>query len=196
VQRVVSRWGEHGPRPTPRTENSSLFGAWSIVVSEEFDCPADAVWSLITDIARIGEFSPECIDARWTTEEHAAVGARFDGTNSVIDRNADGEELEFVWVRPCEVTAFEPEQLFAYSVGDRYDGSPVTNWEFRIEATSDTTCRVTQTFRHQPDGLSGIRHSADADPQRAAEIIADRTAGLSDGMRATLRAMRSVLARP
>ena len=111
----------------------------------------------------------------------------------VIDEDADGEKVEYVWVRPCEVTAFETERLFAYSVGDRYDGSPVTSWEFRIEPTSDTTCRVTQTFRHDPDGLSGIRHAADEQPERAREIVAQRTADLSDGMRTTLKAMQSAL---
>lgn len=184
-------WGEHGPRPEPLAANADAFGQWSVEEVIDVRCSAADAWALITDVTRIGEFSPECATAAWTVGDSAAVGNRFDGTNRVVVE-LEGTTYESTWTRPCTVTACVENEVFAYSVGDRYDGSPASHWEFRLESTS-SGCRVTQVFRHDRDGLSGIRLQADADPARASEIIADRTAGIAAGMRSTLGAMKSVL---
>ena len=78
--------------------------------------------------------------------------------------------------------------------GDRYDGSPATQWEFRIEATADG-CTVTQSFRHFADGVSGLRSEADANPETAAALLDSRAESLRDGMRQTLARMRTSLER-
>ena len=81
---------------------------------------------------------------------------------------------------------------FSYSVGDRYDGMPATVWDMHVDPTT-IGCRITQYFRHLPNGLSGIRHAADETPESAAAIVYARTEQLADGMNETLQRMRRLL---
>jgi hypothetical protein len=186
----LSRWGESGPRPTPLARNAELFAAITLTETIDVACEQADAWQLVCDIGRIGEFSPECVGARWLDDASGpAVGARFEGTNRVIA----GDD-EVIWIRPCTVSAFTDGEQFAYVVGDRFDGTGATEWEFRIDGGTEGTCRITQTFRHLPDGLSGLRSQADAQPEDAAELVRGRTESLRSGMRQTLERMRACLA--
>lgn len=179
---AVSRVGESGPRPEPLAANDPLFADLTLTETVEVDAPPEAAYALVTDVARIGELSPECVQAEWV-----APGV-FEGTNRI----AFGDD-EYLWVRPCTVVADEPGRRWAYEVGDRFDATPATRWEFGFEALPGGRCRVTQTFTHLPHGLSGVRSQADADPANA-DVVAARARQLREGMRATLDAMRRVLA--
>src|ERR1035441_1251487 len=61
-------------------------------VTVHFAAPPAQVWDLVSDITRIGEFSPETFEARWLTRPQVAatgpeVGARFRGH---VRRNGRG----------------------------------------------------------------------------------------------------------
>jgi hypothetical protein len=184
----LSRWGEHGARPQPLASNTGLFGALTLTESLDVSCPPAAAWALVSDIARIGEFSPECVGTRWLDGATGlAVGSRFEGTNRV-----EYGEDEVIWIRPCTVTGVDTGVRFSYTVGDRYDGTPAGEWEFLV-ADRPGGCAVTQTFRHLADGLSGLRAEADEHPDAAADVIARRSVELRAGMRQTLDRMRAVL---
>ena len=186
---MVSRWGEHGPRPAPNAVLNELFAALVLRADIDVACPAVAAWELLTNVERIGEFSPECVAAEWLDSATGPVlGARFAGTNRIVD-----ETGEAFWIRPCTVTACEPPHRFGYVVGDRYDGSPASRWDFTIEAFGDDRCRIRQTFRHVPDGLTGLRHFVEADVENAASIVDRRRVELHSGMETTLRAMKKRL---
>ncbi len=117
---IVSTWGEYGARPDPSSVNAELFADLAARVGLDVNCTPAAAWALVTDVTRIGDFSPECVGARWTgSSERPSVGARFDGTN----RKTVGAD-ELTWVRPCTVVVCDPGRAFGYVVGDRYDGSP------------------------------------------------------------------------
>src|ERR1700674_198448 len=164
VEQVISRWGEHGARPEARPENDELFGSMVVEASIDVAWTPLAAWRLVTDIPRIGEFSPECIGAAWIDGASGPeMGARFEGTNRIFDQATD---TEYLWIRPCTVTAALPPKHFSYTVGDRYDGSPATQWDVLIEP-SQIGCRLSQRFRHLSRGLSGLRHMADEDLARA-----------------------------
>lgn len=186
-------WGENGDRPEPAPVNDSLFANFRASVSVEVACSPEAAWDLVTDIGRIGEFSPECIGARWMDGSSGpSVGARFEGTNRAFDETDD---TELIWIRPCTVTAAEAPGRFSYTVGDRYDGTPASSWDIEIEPTP-TGCRVTQRFEHLAQGLSGIRHQCDDDPDRAESIVKERVEQLTAGMNQTLRRMKNLLELP
>lgn len=158
-----------------------------VAVRMPMGCNPEAFWDLITSVERIGEFSPECVEAWWVEGFPArSVGGRFEGRNRV---EMDGDVYE--WTRPCDVVAYEPTHLFVYTVGDRYDGTPATRWTFRIDPT-DEGCVVEQRFEHLPDGLSGTRLGAE-NAEDAEAHIAKRREGLRDGMTRTLERIRSVL---
>jgi len=191
VRRITSMWGDSGPRPTPLPVNAARFGGWAVSAEIVIDCTAEQAWELITDVTRIGEFSPECQEVRWTRGTSAEPGNSFDGTNRATVEQG-GETYDAEWTRPCTVTVVEPGRRFAYSVGDRYDGSPASDWEFELYQTKEG-CKIVQTFRHRRDGLSGIRLAADAEPTRVDEILEERSRALSAGMHDTLHRMKAVL---
>jgi uncharacterized protein YndB with AHSA1/START domain len=185
----VSNWGEaeNGPRPTPDPRVSAVVPAMEVTVQMPMACPPEAFWELITRVERIGEFSPECADAWWVEGFPVrAVGGRFEGRNRVV-----GEGDTYEWTRPCDVVAYDPPRLFAYTVGDRFDGTPATRWTFRITG-ADSGCVVEQQFEHLPDGLSGIRTQIEQLDDVEAHI-ATRREMLRDGMTRTLERIRAVL---
>jgi hypothetical protein len=53
------------------------------------------MWDLVTDVGRIGEWSPECAGAAWLDGGTPEPGARFAGRNEFggADRQRDDREL-------------------------------------------------------------------------------------------------------
>jgi uncharacterized protein YndB with AHSA1/START domain len=111
-------------------------------VSLHMDAPPEAVWALVSDVTRIGEFSPETFEAEWTRGSTGPeVGASFKGH---VRRNGVGPTY---WL-PCRVTRCVPNELFEFSVG-AYDVT-VNNWGYRLEPEGSGT-RVTEYFRIEPN---------------------------------------------
>jgi uncharacterized protein YndB with AHSA1/START domain len=185
---TVSRWGEHGPRPDVDHALDELFATMTFSAETTAECEIDQAWDVVSAIGRIGEFSPECAQA-WWVDVHLAntVGARFEGKNRV-----DGPNGTHEWIRPCEITAWDPPRLISWTVGDRFDGTPATEWTFEV-APAATGVIIRQRFRHLPDGLSGLREAAQKAPENAAELVRNRSAKLSQAMAQTLSRMRAVL---
>ncbi len=100
--------------------------------------PADRIWSLVADVTRIGEFSPETFEAEWLSGAHGPeVGARFRGH---VRRNGRGP----VYWTTCTVVASEPGREFAFSVGGG-QGRTVNTWRYRLAPGPDGT-DVTESF--------------------------------------------------
>lgn len=103
--------------------------------SIEIDAPPEAVWQLVADVTRMGEWSPECVRAEW--EDGAtgpAVGAHFHGYN-----RAD----TFEWDAPCIVAECEPGKVFAFEVPR--DDPNATKWRFEF-AANDSGTTLTESF--------------------------------------------------
>jgi uncharacterized protein YndB with AHSA1/START domain len=110
-------------------------------VSLHMEAPPATVWELVSDVTRIGEFSPETFEARWRRGyDHAEVGAKFKGH---VKRNGIGPTY---W-SPCTVTVCEPERVFEFSVGT--DDVALNNWGYRLEPDGSGTL-VTEYFRLEP----------------------------------------------
>ncbi|QGN58040.1 SRPBCC family protein [Nostocoides sp. HKS02] len=186
---VVSRWGEHGARPTPLPANTALFAELEAAESILVTCDPLAAWTLAADIPRVGEFSPECVSARWIgSTPGPRAGARFEGTNRKVD-----DSDEYIWTRPGTVVLADVGRSFGFVVGDRYRGAPASHWVYTFTHTESNICRIDLTFHHVPDGLTGLRLAADEDPAHAVEIVAARMAELRAGMQTTLAAMKTTL---
>ena len=82
-------------------------------VTLRIEAPPADVWALVSDVTRIGEFSPETFEAKWTRGSTGPeVGATFKGH---VKRNGVGPTY---W-SGCRVTACEPERVFEFAVGVR-----------------------------------------------------------------------------
>jgi uncharacterized protein YndB with AHSA1/START domain len=111
-------------------------------VSLHMAAPPAEVWSLVSDVTRIGEFSPETFEARWSRGSTGPeVGAYFKGH---VKRNGVGPTY---WSL-CRVTECVPHEVFEFSVGS--DDVTLNNWGYRLEPSGSGT-KVTEYFRIQPN---------------------------------------------
>jgi len=107
-------------------------------VTVHMDASSDAVWALLSDVTRIGSYSPETFEAEWLDGATGpAVGAMFRGH---VKRNGKGP----VYWTTCKVTECEPGKTFAFAVVQ--SGKAVNNWGYSI-APADSGCDVTEWFR-------------------------------------------------
>jgi hypothetical protein len=96
------------------------------------------VWALVSDVTRIGEYSPETFEAEWLDGATGPeVGVRFRGH---VKRNGRGPTY---W-SPCVVTACEPERVFEFGVGR--PGQAINTWRYELEPAGGGT-DVTESFR-------------------------------------------------
>ncbi|MCA1845705.1 MAG: SRPBCC family protein [Actinobacteria bacterium] len=118
--------------------------------SIEIAAAPEAVWALVADVTRMGQWSPHTVRAQWIegpgVEEPAiapqpadgpAVGRRFRGTNRLpIVRR---------WTSTATVTACEPGRRFAFAVG-RDAADPTTVWSYDFEPVGGGRTRVTERW--------------------------------------------------
>ncbi|HEX2176178.1 MAG TPA: SRPBCC family protein [Nocardioidaceae bacterium] len=139
--------------------------------SIEVAAEPEAVYALVSDLPRMGSWSPECTGITWRGDVRApVVGARF------IGHNRRGKVR---WATFGEVVAAEPGRAFAFEI--TVGPLKVARWEYLLDATS-TGCTVTERWTD--------RRSA---PVRA---LLDATMGSREqanirGMRATLQALKT-----
>lgn len=137
--------------------------------------PAD-VWALVSDVTRIGEFSPETFEAEWLDGATGpAVGARFRGH---VKRNGKGPTY---W-SPCEITACEPERVLEFAVGSA--ARPINTWRYDLAPADGGGTDVTESFQLAPKL-----------PMRIYWALAGWARGKTnrDGMQATLERIKAVV---
>ena len=79
-----------------------------VSVVREIDSPADAVWAMVSDLARMGEWSPENQGGQWVNGATGpALGARFKG------RNANGTKS---WGTTVEVVEYDAPRTIAFAL--------------------------------------------------------------------------------
>ncbi len=137
-------------------------------VSRDIAASPAVVFAALTDVTRMGEWSPETHAAEWAEGSTGAeVGAVFTGHN----RNGDNE-----WTTEAVVVECVENERFVFDcrVGDFVFAS----WGYGIEAT-DQGCRVTEYWQdHRPDSVKAM----------SVEIsgVEDRVAHNEAGMAETL----------
>jgi hypothetical protein len=124
--------------------------------SLEITVPAEKVWALVSDLPRMGEWSPENAGGKWVKGATSpVVGATFKG------RNKNGIRR---WSTTVKVVGCEPGKLFEIAV--TFGPAAVANWRYEFEATAGG-CRVTESWEdHRADWMKMVGavmgdHSAD-----------------------------------
>src|SRR5438309_5036388 len=93
--------------------------------------PPEKLYELVTDVTRMGQWSPETVRCRWLGEATGpAVGARLKG------RNRRGIAR---WTTTPVVVSAEPGREFAFETAD-------TRWTYRFEPASDGGTELTESF--------------------------------------------------
>jgi uncharacterized protein YndB with AHSA1/START domain len=110
-------------------------GGVTVEVGVEIAAPADTVYELVSDVRRMGEWSPECERCEWLGGAVRAVaGARFRGHNRIGARR---------WSTVSTVVAAEPGRAFGFRTSAL--GLPVAERRYAI-APAPGGCRVAETW--------------------------------------------------
>jgi hypothetical protein len=104
------------------------------------NAPPEKVYDLVSDVRRMGEWSPETQRAEWIDGATGpVVGARFKGTN----RHGPAR-----WSTKPRVVVADEGREFAFVIGHR--GTDMTKWCYRFEPAGDGTS-VTESFEMLAD---------------------------------------------
>jgi hypothetical protein len=129
-----------------------------VEVSETVEAKADRLYELVSDLPRMGEWSPENTGGKWLGgATGAAAGAKFRGSNRAGWRR---------WSTTVTVTSAEPGRRFAFDV-DTF-GVPVSTWEYEL-TERDGACTVTERWTDRRPGwmrtvaipVTGVRDRED-----------------------------------
>jgi uncharacterized protein YndB with AHSA1/START domain len=148
-------------------------------VTVHIDASPEEVWDLVTDVTKIGRYSPETFDAEWLGGATGpAVGARFRGH---VKRNERGPTY---WAE-CVVTDAEPSRCFGFTVGPK--GRVLNSWRYELEPAQGGGTDVTESFR-LPNNVGSRTYWA----------LAGRWRGRTNrrGMTTTLERMKAELEQP
>jgi len=94
----------------------------SITASVDVDAPSDRVWQVVSDVARMGEWSPECRRVFLVGAKRAELGVRMVGIN---------RRGVAVWPTWSRIVRFEPGRAVAWRT--RESGA---TWTYEIEPTA------------------------------------------------------------
>ncbi len=144
-------------------------------VSRDIAASPASVFAAITDITRMGEWSPETYSAEWNEGfSEAGTGAMFTGHN----RNGAKE-----WSTEAKIVELVPGERFFF---DGMAGDFVfASWGYLVEET-EHGCRVTECWQdHRPEEVKEIAGQISG--------VFDREPHNRAGMEATLAAIAAAV---
>ena len=144
-----------------------------IEISQEMAADAAKIYDLVSDLPRMGQWSPENTGGRWLAGATGpAVGAKFKGTN----------KHKFLrWSTTVTVTDAVPGKRFAFNVD--YLGVPISTWSYDFEPDG-AGCKVVESWTDRRPTWMKL---ASAPVMQ----VADRGAHNRRTMQATLAALRA-----
>jgi hypothetical protein len=117
-------------------------------VTVHIDAEPVAVWSLVSDITRMGEYSPEVFETEWLDGAAGpAVGIRYRGH---VKRNERGPTYWTV----CKITECAPGEVFEFAVV--YRDKAVNTWRYEFRPGAGGGTDVTESFRLADNVLTKI----------------------------------------
>jgi polyketide cyclase/dehydrase/lipid transport protein len=140
----------------------------SIVVERS----AEDLYDMVSDVTRMGEWSPVCKECWWEDGGGPRVGAWFVGRNVLPERT---------WKTRSEVVAAERGREFAFVVGGSY-----VRWGYTFTPVEDGT-EITETWNFLPDGATLF---AERFGENAAAVVDERAEQARTGIAATLAAIK------
>ena len=140
----------------------------SILIS----CSPETLYDMVSDVTRMGEWSPVCKACWWDEGEGPSVGRWFTGRNETPART---------WETRSQVTAAERGRVFTFVVGGSW-----ISWSYTF-APVDGGTELTETWHFLPPGIARFhdRFADDAEAQ-----IEDRRQAAHQGIPLTLAAIK------
>ena len=148
---------------------SSLRHAESVVIQRS---PAD-LYDLVSDVTRMGEWSPVCKACWWDEGDGPRAGAWFTGRNELPERT---------WETRSRVVAADRGREFAFAVRGSW-----VRWGYTFTPVEGGT-QVTESWEFLPDGIAGFRDRFGPDAEAQ---IANRSEAAHRGIPVTLAALKN-----
>ena len=134
-----------------------------------------ALYDLVSDITRTGEWSPVCTTCWWDDAAEAGqVGTWFTGHNELAERT---------WETRSQIAAAVPGREFAWIVGGRF-----ARWGFTFHPDGAAT-KLTESWEFLSGGIAMFEEKY---ADRAAAEIDERTRQAHDGIPRTLAAIKRI----
>lgn len=131
-----------------------------------------SLYDMVSDVTRMGEWSPVCKACWWDEGDGPHVGGWFTGRNETPERT---------WETRSQVTAADPGRDFTFLVGGAW-----ISWSYTF-SPADAGTLLTESWHFLPAGIARFheRYGAEAQAQ-----IAERTSAAHTGIPATLAAIK------
>jgi uncharacterized protein YndB with AHSA1/START domain len=137
----------------------------------------ERVWEMVSDITRMGEWSPGNTGGKWILgAKGPAVGAKFLGFNKRGFKR---------WFTTCKVTECEKPNSFAFQVIENR-----MKWGFRLQPTGDGGTVLTQWRDREKPPIAPVRALATVLFQGKIEEE------MVEGMQQTLAAIKATAEQP
>jgi hypothetical protein len=147
---------------------SDLSYAESVVAA----CPPDTLYDMVSDVTRMGEWSPICRACWWDEGGGPRAGAWFTGRNETPERT---------WETRSQVVTAERGREFAWEVNNGF-----VRWSYTF-APVDGGTELTESWDFLPAGIAGFhgRYGDEAEAQ-----IEARSTAAHQGIPVTLAAIK------
>lgn len=134
----------------------------------------EALYALVSDVTRTGEWSPICIGCEWDDGATGVVGDWFTGHNRTSERE---------WTTRTQVTVAEPGREFAWDVGEGW-----VSWRYAL-APVDGGTELTEWWDFND---AGVAMFAERFGERAETEVKIRIAAARSGIPVTLAAIKRI----
>jgi len=139
-----------------------------VSVTREIAAPPNTVWAMVSDLPRMGEWSPENEGGEWIGGATGPTpGAKFRGSN----RNGTK-----TWKTVATIVDVEPGRRFSFRIAAA--GIRIAEWSYDIDVTPPG-CRITE-------GWTDLRPGVFKPLSKLVSGVADRPTHTRSGMEHTL----------
>ncbi len=156
-----------------------------------------AVYAVVSDLGRSGEWSPECRGGEWVVGAPATVGAVFRGVNvRAADVVAWAPVVRGTWSTDSEVVSAEPGHTFRWAMHDKAGQKQDSVWGFDIEPAQDGSADGSTLVHHFRMGAptEGIRtFTAEMSEAEREKFFAEWGEKLAQDLRSTLGRIKHVI---
>lgn len=154
--------------------------------------PAE-VYSVVSDLTRSAEWSPECIGGEWVSGAPSAVGSVFRGEN-LRSKDVVGWAplIRGIWYTEARIVAAEPGRAFRWAMLTHTGENQQSIWGFDLEPAPEGTLLI-HHFK-MDRATEGIHHIvADLDEDDRKRFFAEWSEKLEKDIARTLESIKSVI---
>ncbi|MGI5129814.1 SRPBCC family protein [Pseudonocardia sp. CA-107938] len=148
--------------------NPDFYRAASVLV----DATTETLYDMVSDVSRMGEWSPVCTGCTWDPGAGPTVGSRFTGRNATPANS---------WQTRCRVIAADRGRRFAFTV----EGIGV-DWTYTFVPEAGAT-RLTESWHLLPEGVENYRNRFGDEADTQITIRRDLAV---NGLQHTLQALK------